>query len=443
MKIIVIGGVAAGMSAAAKARRTDKKAEIVVYEKGKYVSYGACGIPYYISGVSEDLNSLIERTPEDFEKQGIKVKLKHEVLKVFPEENKVLVKNLENNETFEDSFDKLMVATGASAIVPPIKGADLHNVYTLKTLEDGIKLKDTLKNEDIKRVVIVGGGYIGIEVAESMAKLNKEVRIIEAGNRVLGIFDKEITDLVEKEVESHGIKVNTYEKVEEIIGDKKVSKVKTSKGEYDADLVIMSIGIKPNTDFLKDSGINITKKGAVIIDEHMRTNYANIYSAGDCAVVYHRVLEENTYIALATTANKMGKIAGENMCGGNRKFPGTLGSSMVKIMDLQVAMTGISEAQAKEKEINYATNFIKAKNHVSYYPGEVPLYIKIIFNKDTNRILGAQIAGKEGAALRIGVFATAIYNNMTLDELALLDLGYTPPYSTTWDAVNVSAEATI
>ncbi|WP_040210143.1 CoA-disulfide reductase [Clostridium polynesiense] len=443
MKIIVIGGVAAGMSAAAKAKRVDKNAEIIVYERGEYISYGSCGIPYYISGITKDFNSLIQRTPEDFYKKDIKVKTNHEVIKVFPKENKLIVKNLKNGEVFEDNFDKLMVASGASAIVPPIKGKELKNVYTLKTLEDSIKLKKTLISKEIKKVAIVGGGYIGVELAESMVKLNKEVCIIEAGERVLNVFDKEISELVQEELRSKGVQIRVKEKVEELIGEEYVKAVKTSENTYNADIVIMSIGVRPNTEFLKDSGIELTEKGAVIIDNYMRTNYKNIYSAGDCAVVYHRVLKENTYIALATTANKMGKIAGENMAGGSRSFPGTLGSSMLKVMKLQAAMTGISEAQAKAKGINYETNFIKAKNHVSYYPDQTDLYIKIIYEKDTHRLLGAQTLGKDGAALRIGVFAAAIYNDMTLEEIALMDLGYTPPYATAWDAVNISAEATI
>jgi len=347
MKIIVVGGVAAGMSAASKIRRLDNDAEIVVYEKGPYVSYGACGLPYYVAGINDDYTKMIARTKEQFEEQGMKINLNHEVIKVIPEKKKVIIKDLKEDKIFEDSYDKLMVSTGTVPVVPPIKGKDLKGVYVLKTLNDGLVLRTAIEKPEVKNIVIVGGGYIGIEVAETLAHVGKNVRVVELSPRILQPFDEELTDIITEEMVKKGILLNLTEKVEEILGDTEVSAVRTDKGIYEADLVVLAIGVKPSTSFLKDSGIALAKNGAVVIDREMRTNIQDIYSAGDCAEVYNKVKEENSFIPLGTTANKCGRIAGENMLGKHIKYVGTLGSAAIKVLNYELGRTGMSESEQK------------------------------------------------------------------------------------------------
>lgn len=440
MKIVIIGGVAAGMSSAAKAKRVNKDVEIVVYEKGDFVSYGACGLPYFLAS-EDDHNILIARTKEEFEKQGIKVFLNHEVVKISPDKKEVFVKNLKSGETFSDSYDKLFIATGAKPVFPPFKGRNLKGVHLLKTLDDGIKLKETLANEDIKDVVIVGGGYIGIEVGEVLHQLGKNVRVIEMADRILTTFDREITEIAEKELISKGIKLNLQEKVEEIVGEERVEGVKTDKGLYKGDLVIIAIGVKPATEFLKDSGIDLAPNGAIIVDREMKTNIEDIYAAGDCAQIYHRVLEQNTYIPLATTANKCGRIVAENLVGANKKFVGTLGSAAIKVLDLELGRTGLSEADAVREGLDYKTVFVKTHNHPSYYPNQKPIWFKLIVEGKSNKILGVQGIGYEGVVLRINTFAVAIHQGMTTEELGMVDLCYAPPFSGVWDAVHIACNA--
>jgi len=441
MKVIVIGGVAAGMSAASKLKRTDKEAEVIVYEKGVHLSYGACGLPYYVGDLNDDYKKLILRTKEDFEKRDIKINLKHEVVGVEPEKNLIKVKNLENGEEFEDNYDKLMIATGASPIIPPFPGKDLKNIFTLNTIEDGLSLKEEAMKETTKNIVVVGGGYIGIELAEVLTNLGKNITVVEMAPKILIPFDKEISDFAHEELEKNGAKVKINEKVEGFEGNEKVEKVKTDKGEYNADLVIMSVGIRPNTKFLEDSGIKLAKNGAVEINREMKTSVDNIYAAGDCAEVYNMIKKENSYIALGTNANKCGKIAGENLAGENIEYKGTLGSSAIKVHSLELARTGLSEKEAEELGYNYKTKIITTVDKPHYYPGGKELTFKLIYEKDTNRILGAQGSGEEGVVLRIDVFALAIENRMDTEDLGMSDFCYAPPFSTAWDAINIVGNA--
>lgn len=441
MKVVVIGGVAAGMSAASKIKRVDDTTEIVVYEKGSFVSYGACGLPYYVAGINQDYTKMIARTKEQFEKTGMKINLRHEVVKVVPENKQILVKDLENNKLFIDSYDKLMISTGTIPVVPPLKGRDLKGVYVLKTLEDGMKLKKAVEDPTIKNVIIVGGGYIGIEVAETLLHAGKNIRIVELAPRILQPFDSEITEMATNIMLQQGIKLNLNEKVEELLGEGKVTGVKTDKEVYEADLVVLAIGVKPATEFLKSSGIALAKNGAVIIDREMRSNILDIYSAGDCAEVYNKVKEENSFIPLGTNANKCGRLAGENILGKHHKYVGTLGSAAIKILDYELARTGLSESEAKALAIDYKTVFVKAYDHPGYYPDPTPIWIKLVYEEKTNRILGAQAMGKKGAVLRIDMFAIAIHNNMSTMELGMTDLCYAPPFAGVWDAVHIACNA--
>lgn len=438
-KIIIIGGVAAGMSAAAKAKRLNPELDITVYEKTDIVSWGACGLPYYVGDFYEDPNMMIAREPEQFAKDGIVVKSHHEVVDIDICKKTVTVLNHKNKNTFDDNFDELIIATGASAINPPIKNIDAENIFHLKSFQNGLELKKALLKPENKDIVIIGAGYIGIEAAEAAKHLNKNVRIIQRGERVLpGSFDKEITDLMEHELEhTEAVSLHLSENVTEFeVCNGKVSSVKTDKGNYPADLVIVAIGVKPNTEFLRDKGFNMLKNGALIIDGKGRTNIEGIYAAGDCASVYHKVRKDNVYIPLATTSNKIGRVVGEHLAGVEIEFSGTLGSAAIKVMDLEAGRTGITEREALELNIPYGSVFIEDANQTSYYPGQEDLYGKLIFNKETREILGGQLIGKKGAVLRVDVLAAAIDKNMTVDELGMLDLCYAPPFALTWDTLN-------
>ena len=440
MKIIIIGGVAAGMSAAAKASRIDKNAEIVIYEKTEIVSWGACGLPYYVGNFYEDPNNMIARPVEKFIEAGMNIKIKHEVIGIDIEKKEITIKNLVTGEIFKDNYDKLMVATGAHAIMPPIKNLSAKGVYTLKDYTDGIILKEEMMKEEIQDIIVVGAGYIGIEVVEAAKHLGKRsVRLIQLGERVLlESFDKEITDVMEEEIRAHeGVELHLEEAVQEIIEkDGKVVGIKTNKGEYKADLVVISTGVRPNTAFLKETGIEMLPNGALIIDEFGKTSIDSIYSAGDCATVYHRVRKENVYIPLATTSNKIGRVVGEHLAGVEIEFAGTLGSAAIKVMNLEAGRTGITEEEAKELNIPYGSVFIEDANQTGYYPGQEDLFAKLIFHKETREVLGGQLIGKKGAVLRVDVLAAAIDKHMTIDELGMLDLCYAPPFALTWDTLN-------
>jgi len=440
MKLIVIGGVAAGMSCAAKLRRMDSSAEITVYEKGKHLSYGACGLPYYISGVSADRDKLIARTREEYERNGINCFLQHEVLKVIPGDKSVLVKDHLNGNVFIDKYDKLMIAVGAGPVIPPIEGRDLKGVFTLKSLDDGDIIKNAV-DENVKDIVVAGGGYIGIEMAEAFRQMGRNVTVIEMVDRILTPFDEEIASLAIEELLRNHVILKLGERLERIDGRERVERIVTSKGEYKADLVLMALGIRPATEFLKGSGIHMAKNGAIIVDREMRTNLDDIYAAGDCALVYHLLKEENAYIPLGTVANKCGRIAGENVGGKHRKYIGTVGSAAIKVFDIEMARTGLSEKEAKELSIDYDKVVVDTQDLPPYYPEPSPIRFKLIYEKGTKRILGAQGAGKKGVVLRIDIFAAAITGGATTDELGMTDLCYAPPFAGVWDAVNIVCNA--
>jgi len=441
-KIIIIGGVAAGMSAASKAKRIDKSLDITVYEMTEAISWGACGLPYYVGDFYPDASLMVARTREEFKKEGITVKTKHKVENIDFKNKKVFVRNLNENKVFEDSYDELVIATGASSTSPKdIKNLDAEGVYHLKTFNEGLEVKKEMMKKENENIIIIGAGYIGVEIAEAALKLGKNVRIFQHSARILNkTFDKEITDLLENHIREHEkislhlnespIEVRTFEN--------KVIGLKTDKKEYTANLIIVATGVRPNTEFLNDTGLELFKNGAIIINRFGKTNIPNVYAAGDCATVYHSVLEKNVYIALATTANKLGRLIGENLTGANKEFIGTLGSAGIKVLEFEAARTGITEQEAKDNNIKYKTVFVDGEDHSAYYPGGEDVYIKLIYHADTKILLGAQVAGKRGAALRADSLAVAIQNKMTTQELANMDFLYAPPFATTWDIMNVA-----
>lgn len=442
-KIIIIGGVAAGMSAAAKARRIDKEAKITVYEKTEFVSWGACGMPYYIGGFFDDSNVMIARTFEETVKSGINLKIKNEVIKIDSKNKKVLVKDLETNEEFEDEYDSLLITTGAKAIIPNIKNIDIGNVSTLKDFKDALDMKEKMKDSNIKNVIILGAGFIAIEIAHALKHLGKNVSIIQRSDRVFGNkFDKEFSDLAIEHIKEK-VDLNLNEKVLSLEADdnNNVKAVITDKGKYDADYVVVAIGVIPNSDLAKETEIKLTDKGAIIIDREGRTNIDSIFAAGDCATIYDKVLDRQNHYALATGANKLGRMIASNLVGGKEKFLGSLGSACILAFEMEFARTGITEEEAKKRNINYKTVMIKDSDHTHYYPNYEDLHIKLVYSADNRKILGGQIMGKRGAVLRADVIAAAIYSELTVDELGMLDLCYAPPFARTWDALNVAGNA--
>lgn len=439
MRVIVVGGVAAGTSAAAKFRRLHKDAEVVIYEKNDIVSFGACGLPYFVGGFFDNSDNMIARTPEAFIKSGVDVKILHEVTAVDFQNKKVVVKNLNNDEVFEDHYDKIMIATGASSIIPPIKNSDLKNVHTLKSMEDGAVLKKLLKDEGNKRISIIGAGFIGLEAVEAAKKYGKEVSVFQLGDRILqDVFDKEITDVLEEELRSHNVDLYLQESVTELIGNEKVQKVKTQNREIEADVVIIATGVRPNTSFLKDSGLEMLPNGAIVVDNYGRTSIEDVYSAGDCATITQIVTGEKAYVPLATGANKLGRIVGENLAGADVEFQGSLSSSCIKVLNMEAGRTGITESKAKALNLNYKTVFINDMNQTDYYPGQSKIYVKLIYDAESKVILGGQVAGYKDAVQRVNVIAACIYGKLTTKELGMLDLCYAPPFARTWDVLNVA-----
>ena len=439
MKVIIIGGVAAGMSAAAKFKRLSPNDDVIVYEKGDIVSFGACGLPYYVGGFFEDSQEMIARTPEQFRESGVEIHTKHEVIDVDFSNKKVKVKNLITDEILEENYDKLMIASGARAIIPPIKNIDLENVVTLKSMDDGDKLRELMAKDEYKKVAIIGAGFIGLEAVEAAKHRGKEVTVILLQDRVLQeVFDKDITDLLEEELRDKGINLLLSETVVELIGEGKVSKVKTDKREIDADIVILATGVKPNTDFLKSDEIKMLRNGAIVVDSYGRTSVEDVYSAGDCATINNLITGKESYVPLATGANKLGRIVGENLAGQNNSFQGSMSSSCIKVMDMEAARTGLSEKEVLNLGFNYKTKFITDMNQTSYYPGRERIYVKLIYDAHTRVILGGQVAGYKDAVQRCNVLAACIYAKMTTEQLGMLDLCYAPPFSRTWDVLNVA-----
>ncbi len=439
-KFVIIGGDAAGMSAASKIRRLQPEAEMVVFEKGEYISFAACGMPYWISGVIDDGDKLQVLTPQIArEKRGIDVRIQHEVNKINLKNNTVSVTNLETGEKFEEPYDTLLIATGARAELPHIPGVEHKGVFTLRSLADGHVIKNYLADNEIKHATIIGGGYVGLEMAEAFRYRDIEVSMMVG--QIARTFDKDILEKVTDHVIKNGVDLQLNNKA---IGIEKTGKqllVKTSAGDIRTDIVIVSTGVRPNSEIARDVGISLGKSGAITINSHMQTNIPNIYSAGDCAEHKHLVLDEDVWIPLAPSANKGGRIAGENMAGEKTIFPGILGTGVVKVFDYTIAQTGLTEKQAKQskKYSEIETVMVTAGSRAHYYPGSTPITIKLVVEKSSKRLLGAQMVGKSDVAKRVDVFATAITAKMTTEDIAVLDLTYSPSIAPVYDPIHVAA----
>lgn len=434
MQIVIIGGDAAGMSAAMQIRRRQPEWTVTVFEKGDYTSYGACGIPYYFSGDVETLEDLVVVSPADFQKRGVDIRIRHEVLAVKPEEKQVLVRT-ETGETFLQGYDKLLIATGAKALVPAgWPGLDLQGVMTVKTLADAYTLEQHLQRNP-RQAVIVGAGYIGLEMAEGLHKKGLKVTVLEKLPGVLGNLHPVITQKVREAMQGQGIALHLNVTVQGFSGEQGVvTQVITDQGNFPADLVIISLGVRPHLDFLADSGIPLGASGALAVNAFQQTAYPDIYAAGDCAEAWHRVLQKPVYIPLALTANRQGRIAGTHMAGGTEKFPGILGSAVTKIFDLVIARTGIDPATAQREGLPWTTVEIFAPAKAHYYQGHGQVWVQLLYHPETLKLQGALMCGEDPSlGKRCDIVATAITAGMTILEFSDLDLSYAPPFAPVWD----------
>jgi len=438
MKVIVIGGVAAGMSAASKLKRSMEDVTVSVYEKSSDVSYGACGMPYYLSDVIKKDDALVARTPEQFKERGIDVFTKHEVTDVDFKNKTVTVKNLTTKEHFNASYDKLLITTGASAIRLPVEGSDLPGIHVLSSLDDARALKDALTQKTIKTVSVIGAGYIGVEVAENLVEMGKNVQLIEMQDQVLPPYDSDMSAHVEKRLKGNGVDLHLNTTLKHYEGTHGVSKIVTDHGSFETDLVIEAIGVRPNTAFLKDSDLTMLKNGAIHVNNKQETSIPDVYSAGDCASVPHLLKDAPAYVPLGTHANKAGRVIAAQLSGEDAHFHGVVGSNVLKAFDLEVAKTGLSEKEAAHENYDYDVVNVKAANQAGYYPGATPIYMKIVFENKTCKLLGAQMVGKQGVSARINIMATAIQRGMTASEFSNLDLAYAPPFSPVWDPLQVA-----
>ncbi|MCR5057629.1 MAG: FAD-dependent oxidoreductase [Clostridiales bacterium] len=440
MKVVIVGGVAGGATAAARIRRLDEQAEIVIFERSGYISYANCGLPYYIGDVIKTPQDLTIQTPELFYRRfRVQVKVSHEVTAIHPERKTVSVTDLKTGNTFEESYDKLLLSPGARPVQPRLSGVESSRVFTLRTVEDTLRIKEYIDNNHPRSAVLAGGGFIGLEVAENLINLGMEVTIVQRIKQLLNPFDADMAAFIHNEVRRHGVKlalgysVDGFEET-----DDGVNVLLQGASPVKADMVVMAIGVSPETKLAQEAGLDLGIRGSIVVNDRMETSVADIYAVGDAVQVKHYVTGEDTLIALAGPANKQGRIAADNICGGDSLYPGSQGSSILKIFDLTAASTGISETAAKNAGMDVESVVLSPMNHAGYYPGGKAMIMKVVFEKKTYRLLGAQVIGYDGVDKRIDVLATAIHAGMKGMDLKDLDLAYAPPYASAKDPVNMA-----
>lgn len=440
MKVVIVGGVAGGASAAARIRRLDEQAEIVVFERSGYVSYANCGLPYYIGGVIEDPEDLTLQTPESFlERFCITMKVHHAVTAIHPERKTVSVKNLETLEEFEESYDKLLLSPGAKPTQPNLPGAGIDRLFTLRTVEDTFKIREFIDREHPKSVVLAGGGFIGLELAENLRELGMKVTIVQRLKQLMNPFDPDMAVFIHAKMREKGVNLMLGYSVEGFEAtDGGVNVLLEGTPPLQADMVVLAIGVTPESELAKSAGLQLGLKGSIVVNERMETSMPDIYAVGDAVQIKHSVTGLDTLLALAGPANKQGRIAADNICGGDSRYHGGQGSSIIKVFDMTAATTGINEQTAEKAGIACDKVYLSPANHAGYYPGGQNMVIKVVFEKGSGRILGAQIVGYAGVDKRIDVLATAIHARMTAFDLKELDLAYAPPYSSAKDPVNMA-----
>ena len=440
MKVVIVGGVAGGATAAARIRRLDENAEIVVFERSGYISYANCGLPYYIGGVIEDPEDLTLQTPESFfSRFRIHMKVHHEVTAIHPDSKTVSVKNLETGEIFEESYDKLLLSPGAKPVWPNLPGMNSDKLFTLRTVEDTFRIKEFVDQQKPKSAVMVGGGFIGLEVAENLRELGLDVTIVQRPKQLMNPFDADMASFIHSEVRKHGVKLALGYSVEGFAEkDNGVEVLLKDQPSIHADMVVLAIGVTPESSLAKDAGLALGMKGSILVNDRMETSVPDIYAVGDAVQVKHYVTGHDALIALAGPANKQGRIAADNICGGDSRYLGSQGSSVIKIFDMTAATTGINETNARKSGLDVDTVILSPMSHAGYYPGGKLMTMKVVFEKETYRLLGAQIVGYDGVDKRIDVLATAIHAGIKATDLKDLDLAYAPPYSSAKDPVNMA-----
>ena len=440
MKVVIVGGVAGGATAAARIRRLDEQAEIVVFERSGYVSYANCGLPYYIGGVIEDPEALTLQTPESFfSRFRVTMKVHHEVTAIHSERKAVSVKNLETGELFEESYDKLLLSPGAKPTQPRLPGLGSEKIFTLRTVEDTFRIKEYIQEKQPKSAVLAGGGFISLELAENLRELGMDVTIVQRPKQLMNPFDADMAAFIHGEVRKHGVKLalgHTVEGFEE--KELGVDVLLKDEAPLHTDMVVLAIGVSPDTGLAKDAGLELGIKGSILVNDRMETSVPDIYAVGDAVQVKHYVTGQDALIALAGPANKQGRIAADNICGGDSRYSGSQGSSVVKVFDLTAAATGVNETNAGKAGLSVDSVVLSPMSHAGYYPGGKVMTMKVVFEKETYRLLGAQIVGYEGVDKRIDVLATAIRAGLKATELKELELAYAPPYSSAKDPVNMA-----
>ena len=440
MKVVIIGGVAGGATAAARIRRLDEQAEIVVFERSGYISYANCGLPYYIGGVIEDPEALTLQTPESFfSRFRVTMKVHHEVTAIHPERKAVSVKNLETGELFEESYDKLLLSPGAKPTQPRLPGLGSEKIFTLRTVEDTFRIKEYIQEKQPKSAVLAGGGFISLELAENLRELGMDVTIVQRPKQLMNPFDADMAAFIHGEMRKHGVRLalgHTVEGFEE--KDSGVDVLLKDEAPLHADMVVLAIGVSPDTGLAKDAGLELGIKGSILVNDRMETSVPDIYAVGDAVQVKHFVTGQDALIALAGPANKQGRIAADNICGGDSRYSGSQGSSVVKVFDLTAAATGVNETNAGKAGLSVDSVVLSPMSHAGYYPGGKVMTMKVVFEKETYRLLGAQIVGYEGVDKRIDVLATAIRAGLKATQLKELELAYAPPYSSAKDPVNMA-----
>ncbi|MBQ8216824.1 MAG: CoA-disulfide reductase [Oscillospiraceae bacterium] len=440
MKVIIVGGVAGGASCAARLRRLDENAEIVVFERSGYISYANCGLPYYIGGTITDPEELTLQTPQSFNARfNVAMKVNHEVTAIDPAKKTVTVKNLLTGEVFEESYDKLVLSPGAKPTRPRLSGVDLDRVFTLRTVEDTFRIKKFIEENSPKSAVLAGGGFISLELAENLMELGMDVTIVQRPKQLMNPLDWDMAAFVHAKARKQGMNLKLGYTVEgfEDKGDK-VDVLIKDNAPLTADMVVLAIGVSPDTKIAADAGLELGIKGSILVNDRMETSAPDIYAVGDAVQVKNFVTGEPAHIPLAGPANKQGRIAADNIAGGDSRYKGSQGSSVVKLFDMTIASTGLNETNAKKSGIDCDKIVLAPASHAGYYPGGKIMTMKLVYDKASYKLLGAQIVGQEGVDKRIDVLATAIRAGMTVPELAELELAYAPPYSSAKDPVNLA-----
>lgn len=440
MKVIIVGGVAGGATAAARLRRLDETAEIVVFERSGYVSYANCGLPYYIGGVITDKEELTLQTPESFwQRFRVDMRVRHEVTAIHPAEKTVDVRNLATGETFTESYDKLILSPGARPTQPALPGVGIDRLFTLRTVEDTLKIREFIEQHHPRSAVLAGGGFIGVELMENLRELGIDVTVVQRPRQLLNPLDADMAAFLHAKLRQKGVRLHLGRTVEGFAADgDRVNVLLKDEAPLTADMVVLAIGVTPDTGLAKAAGLELGLKSSILVNDRMETSAPDIYAVGDAVQVKHFVTGQDTLLSLAGPANKQGRIAADNICGGDSRYLGSQGSSVIKVFDMTIATTGVNEKTAKQAGIDCDKVYLSPMSHAGYYPGGKVMTLKVVFEKGTYRLLGAQIVGYEGVDKRIDVLATAIHTGLSALQLKDLDLAYAPPYSSAKDPVNMA-----